>query len=218
VNRTAFLAAVHELAEQLGRQLFAIVQKQSERARAQALELAKDKLRAELEGHDAQEDARPTAVEAERAPRAKTRPSLADGSETRGHPARRGRAGNRGAHHDGGAGDQPRAPRASRPRQRCRKCVEAGRPGLGHNARTCTGESPGDDDAEEESAVEVVADAERQAPPLSSSPTKSAEPTRPYRCLRPARPQLVPPGWTPENDRQEELADLSMLTILRKTS
>jgi len=52
VNRTSFLAAVHELAEQLGSRLYALVEKQSERARAAALEIAKGKLRAELQPDD----------------------------------------------------------------------------------------------------------------------------------------------------------------------
>lgn len=36
------------------------------------------------------------------------------------------------------------------------------------------------------------------------------------RLLRKARPQTPPIGWTDEEDRREEFADLSMLTTLRK--
>jgi hypothetical protein len=30
------------------------------------------------------------------------------------------------------------------------------------------------------------------------------------------RNNVPPPGWTPESDRREEFADLSVLTVLRK--
>lgn len=221
MKRESFLAAVHELAEQLGRQLFAIVQKQSERARAQALELAKDQLRAELEGTHA-EEAGPDAVEAKRAPRAASRAALHQaGQRGRRSAPRGGRAG-------GGEPDRPdrardqqdtnRGSRKARGPQRCRKCVAAGRKGLGHNARTCTGEQPATDDEAEDESPPEVADVEREAPPLSSSPKKSAIPPRVHRCLRAPRLQAIPPGWTAESDRREEMADLSMLTVLRKTS
>jgi hypothetical protein len=36
--------------------------------------------------------------------------------------------------------------------------------------------------------------------------------------LRAPAPQIAPTGWTPELDRREELADLSVLAMLRVTS
>src|SRR5689334_7820961 len=138
------MAAVHELAEQLGRELFALVQRQSERA-AQALELAKDKLRAELEGSDGQER------EGSSAPT----PVRSAGTALR-RPVREGQGVVRGSGRGRRAGDSASTTRAARTPQRCRKCVEAGRPGVGHNARTCGREprsSGSDDDAEDESPV-----------------------------------------------------------------
>lgn len=212
MNRAAFLQRVHELAEQLGRELYTLVQKQSERARAQALELAKDRLRAELEGrHEG-----PDAVEAEPEPRQPARTPR----RKSGRPRQLERTGSRGADHPGGAVDRAGAARAQpRARQRCSKCVAAGRPGLGHNAKTC-GREPAATDSEEESpAAPVTPHAGPQAPPLLSLPPRRIPtPPREHRVLRAVQPQVPPPGWTPELDRVEEFADLSVLAMLRVTS
>lgn len=50
MNRDDFLAQVRELAEQLGAEIWSIVERQTERARAAALEVAVGRLRGELGG------------------------------------------------------------------------------------------------------------------------------------------------------------------------
>lgn len=43
-------------------------------------------------------------------------------------------------------------------------------------------------------------------------------PTTGHRVLRPVDPHnnVPPPGWTPESDRREEFADISVLAVLRR--
>src|ERR1041385_8097364 len=50
MTRTDFLAAVHALAEQLGRQLWTLIEQQTDAARAEALVIATSQLRAQIVG------------------------------------------------------------------------------------------------------------------------------------------------------------------------
>jgi hypothetical protein len=76
VNRADFVAAVHELAEQLGTELWTIVEGQIERAKAQALETALEQLRAAIAGGEVAAEptnrdveTEPSAAAGRRAPR-----------------------------------------------------------------------------------------------------------------------------------------------------
>lgn len=80
MNRASFLAEVHELAEQLGRRLYDLVAAESERVRAQALELATAQLRATVGGES--EQAEPAAASRRNPPRCAVCDEL-------GHNARR---------------------------------------------------------------------------------------------------------------------------------
>lgn len=193
MNRTDFLAAVHELAEQLGRELYDLVAAESERVRAAALEVATAQLRSAVGADDV------VVPELDVAP---------------------------------GPGPKRRAP------IRCRACGE-----IGHNARRHRGEVAVDAQPDQpppipEPVIEQPAPepAPRSAAPPSPplhAPTDSpasrqrlargaerrdvTTPTM-HRVLRPvdARNNVPPPGWTAEDDRREEYADISVLAVLRK--
>lgn len=171
MNRAAFMRGVHGLAEQLGGRLYRIVSKQGELVRAQALRQAKAQLRASMEGTTdghAQEVDGPVAVVAEPEDRAAAREPVPAVARRRRSRVEDRAGGEEPDHHDRD-GDQPRAPRAKGKRgpQRCRTCVEAGRSGLGHNAKTCGRESStSESDPEEESAGPVPVD----VPPSTPSP------------------------------------------------
>lgn len=170
MNRAAFMARVHELAEQLGGRLYRIVSKQGELVRAQALRHAKSQLRASMEGTDAAPDAAiameqgRTPVASERALRSPDRKALPDGARTP-----RARRGGGKPDHPDHAGALPGPPRAKGKRgpQRCRTCVEAGRPGLGHNAKTCGREATAT--ASEEPDEVEVDEASTPSPPPNRS-------------------------------------------------
>lgn len=172
MKRTAFLASVHKLAEQLGRKLFALVERQSERARAQALAAAKTQLCAELEGTHAEDEAQagPDAVEAKRASRATDRAALSDVDGRRGERAR-DRAARGEPDHADRAGDRQGSPRAAGKRgpQRCSKCKQ-----VGHNAKTCASRDSIDEEDDEDEAEEVTTRAPTQSPPPTSKSDRFA--------------------------------------------
>lgn len=114
----------HELAEQLGRRLYALVEQQSERARCAALEIARDHLRAQIEVQDATEEEAGLAGGARQCVLAASSPA---GRAVPGAPGATG-----GSDRGDRDGDCPGAPGTPRRRAqvRCTVCNE-----LGHNAR-----------------------------------------------------------------------------------
>lgn len=186
---TAFFFKLHELAEKLGMQLYQLISKQSTRARAHALELAANQLRAQFDGTDGEQEEAPGAeLETRRAPRKKTRAAVPDRDGRRGRRTPDRQVGGKPDHVDrdrdvaskvrgGKRASEAPGPAATttkgKPRERavmkCKKCGELGKRSDGcgktHNVeRGAKSKVVSDSDAEDESAPDQVVD-EVQAPP-----------------------------------------------------
>lgn len=216
MTRDDFLAAVHELADQLGAKLWRIVERQTEAAKAAALHVAMEQLQQQIDG---EEPIAPIAV-----PEARRRaPRRCSTCDRLGHDARRCPGPDAPAAEDHVAADQPpAAPEPTAAPDPEPEPIDAPEPDPTPEPDTTDDEDQDDDDEDPCEAPSPPLD-EPTVSPASRRPPRAAAgrrdmPPTTHRVLRAVDPcnNVPPPGWTAEDDRREEHADISILSVLRR--